>query len=351
MQIEIIGKKGRTLRSINHGGQTYIEAPEKGEYKIRLRNTSANRRLAIVSVDGVNVLDGKDAGFDGRGYVLRPWETIDIPGWMRSDSKVAKFEFKEQGGSYAAQTGRGVSNVGVIGVAVYDEKVNLFVPYVPPVQFVPVYPTYPNNWNNVTYGAGTSYSANSFKSSPRGSSGGVVRNRMMKSSGNDSDTMGAMPEAHARGMSTMDSDTGRVDGQPINRIGECMEQKTSGGLFQKIGDTGTTTCSAAPAGAASMDYMNVDMERGVQEPTKSAPTRSVQDVGTGYGHEASFYTETTTFNRATTSPAFVVSVRYATRERLLSWGVPIDTASPAPMAPNPFPSSMPAVPAPPGWRG
>lgn len=318
MQIEIIGKKGRTLRSINHGGQTYIEAPAKGEYKIRLRNTSANRRLAIVSVDGVNVLDGKDAGFDGRGYVLRPWETIDIPGWMRSDSKVAKFEFKEQGGSYAAQTGRGVSNVGVIGVAVYDEKVQIHVPYVPPVQFVPVYQA---NYNSTPYGA---------------SGINVVRTRMMKSA--PSSSLGAMPEEHARGCTTMGMDS--------ENLSECMEQRTSGGLFND-------SPGPAAAASASMDFMDQEMYRSVEEPTKSAPsvTRSVQDVGTGYGHEAAFYTETTTFNRATAAPAFVVSVRYATRERLLSWGVPIDSAVSAPMAPNPFPSSMPAVPAPPGWRG
>lgn len=320
MQIEIIGKKGRTLRSINHGGQTYIEAPAQGEYKIRLRNTSGSRRLAIVSVDGVNVLDGKDAGFDGRGYVLRPWETIDIPGWLRSDSKVAKFEFKEQGGSYAAQTGRGVSNVGVIGVAVYDEKVQVYAPvYRPPVQFVPVYPAH-------------------YDSTPYGASG--IRSRMTKSL--DTNTLGAMPEEHARGMKTMDN------------VSECMEEKTSGGLFHKIGEDHGPVASAASA-ACSMDFMEQEMYRSVDaEPTKSAPsvtTRAVQDVGTGYGHEASFYTETTTFNRATTTPALVVSVRYATRERLLSWGVPIDSVTAAPMAPNPFPSSMPAVPAPPGWRG
>ncbi len=305
MQIEIIGKKGRTLRSINHGGQTYIEAPAQGEYKIRLRNTSGSRRLAIVSVDGVNVLDGKDAGFDGRGYVLRPWETIDVPGWMRSDSKVAKFEFKEQGGSYAAQTGRGTSNVGVIGVAVYDEKVQTYVP--------PHWTAYRSEYNSL---------------------------RLTKSYGN----INTNPEEHPRGMKTM----GMIPGK---------EEKTSGGLFSECMEQpenyscntinvvqrprGAETCSF-DSSPVSLDYMNQEMERGT--------TKSVQDVGTGYGHEASFYTETTTFNRATTVPALVVSVRYATRERLVSWGVPLDQPQ-APMAPNPFPSSMPSVPAPPGWRG
>lgn len=325
MLIEIIGKKSRTLKSINHGGQTYIEAPTKGEYKIRLRNTSASRRLAIVSVDGVNVLDGKDAGFDGRGYVLRPWETIDIPGWMRPDNKVAKFEFMEQGGSYAAQTGRGVSNVGVIGVAVYDEKVKkVCTPVYQPVQFVPVQPVYHSPFwyatNTQNYGC-DSLRMKSDSTIPR--------------SANSVDTN---PEEHARGMKTMDG------------WSECMEQKTSGELFNKIGERHEPVASAACA--STMSFMEQDRERAIQDPTKSAQasTFMVQDIGTGYGHEASFYVDTTTFDRATVKPALVVSVRYATRERLMSWGVPVD-APPMPMAPNPFPSSMPSVPAPSGWRG
>lgn len=56
------------------------------------------------------------------------------------------------------------------------------------------------------------------------------------------------------------------------------------------------------------------------------------------------------FERASNKPAFVHVLRYATYERLKEWGVPIDTAV-ARKAPNPFPASMAAVPAPPGWNG
>ena len=116
MQLDII-HNGQVLRTLAHEGQNYASAPKGGTYAIRLRNTSPFRKLAVVSVDGINVVNGADAGVHGSGYVLDAYGTVDIPGWRRSDNTVAAFEFKEQGGSYAAQTGRGTSNVGVIGVA------------------------------------------------------------------------------------------------------------------------------------------------------------------------------------------------------------------------------------------
>ena len=76
-----------------------------------------------MSVDGRNVVDGEKAGFDGPGYVLRGFEVLEIPGWRRSDSQVARFEFQPQDKSYVAAIGDGVSNTGVIGVAVFEELI------------------------------------------------------------------------------------------------------------------------------------------------------------------------------------------------------------------------------------
>jgi len=127
MQIEII-QNGQILRTIHHEGQTYVEAPTSGKYSLRVRNESHGRKLAVISVDGINVINGEDAGVDGGGYVLSSYQTVDVLGFRRDDGTVAAFEFSEQGGSYAAKTGRGTSNVGVIGLAVFDEKVPVHVP-------------------------------------------------------------------------------------------------------------------------------------------------------------------------------------------------------------------------------
>lgn len=122
MQVQIIGENSQRLPRYAHNGHTFVEAPPEGAYQIRLYNDSRARKLAVVSVDGINVLSGKDAGHNGPGYVLAPWETIHIKGWSRGKRKAAAFEFTTQGGSYAALTGRGTRNVGVIGVAVFDER-------------------------------------------------------------------------------------------------------------------------------------------------------------------------------------------------------------------------------------
>lgn len=127
MQVEIVCD-GKILRTATKDGKLYVEAPKKGAYAVRLRNDSPSRKEAVLSVDGINVINGEDAGYDGPGYVLRPWETIDVPGWRRSGGAVAAFEFKEQRGSYASQTGRGATNVGLIGVACFEEKVKQAVP-------------------------------------------------------------------------------------------------------------------------------------------------------------------------------------------------------------------------------
>ena len=121
MKIEIV-QSGRVLPSTYHDGKYFVEAPPTGEYAIRLINNSSQRRLAVVTVDGKNVIDGEPGSYNGGGYVLERYGRVDIPGWHRGNAEVAKFEFTPAEGSYAAQMGDGVKNTGVIGVAIFDEK-------------------------------------------------------------------------------------------------------------------------------------------------------------------------------------------------------------------------------------
>ncbi len=86
--------------------------------------------LAVTSVDGVNVLSGETAAWDQTGYVFSPGSRYQITGWRKSDSEVAAFAFSTAAQSYAGRTGR-PQNVGVIGVALFREKVPEPMPYVP----------------------------------------------------------------------------------------------------------------------------------------------------------------------------------------------------------------------------
>jgi hypothetical protein len=91
------------------------------EYAIRFCNSTGGRVLAVMSVDGVNVVSGDTASPAQSGYVLGAYECTDIQGWRKSLARTAAFYFTELPDSYAARTGR-PENLGVIGVAVFREK-------------------------------------------------------------------------------------------------------------------------------------------------------------------------------------------------------------------------------------
>jgi hypothetical protein len=88
------------------------------EYQVTVRNRGGEDVLAVVSVDGVNVLTGQTAAASQGGYVVGRWGSVDIKGWRKSLGEVASFYFTSLGDSYAARTDR-PGNVGVIGVALF----------------------------------------------------------------------------------------------------------------------------------------------------------------------------------------------------------------------------------------
>ena len=83
--------------------------------------------MAVVSVDGVNIVSGESAAPDQTGYVLSRGQFAQITGWRKDMTRVAAFEFTALDQSYAARTGR-PDNVGVIGVAVFRERVRPSTP-------------------------------------------------------------------------------------------------------------------------------------------------------------------------------------------------------------------------------
>lgn len=113
---------GRPVQKYFHDNKVYIEARKGSEYTIQLVNKGYKRLLANVTVDGLSVMDGKEGDLTKQtGYVVGAWSTVTIPGWRLDNNSVAAFKFGESGGSYAAKIGK-PRNVGVIGVAVFEEK-------------------------------------------------------------------------------------------------------------------------------------------------------------------------------------------------------------------------------------
>lgn len=113
--------EGRRLQVYWHEGRRYVVGKPGNEYQITLRNRLREEMLAVVSVDGVNVITGQTAEPSQSGYVLSPRGALDLQGWRRSLSQTAAFYFTPLPDSYAGRTGR-PNDVGVIGVALFRKK-------------------------------------------------------------------------------------------------------------------------------------------------------------------------------------------------------------------------------------
>jgi hypothetical protein len=112
---------GRILPGYRQHGQEWIAGEPGHRYAVRLRNLGAERVLVVLSVDGINAISGQSADPAQVGYVLGPWQSLEVAGWRKSLDAVAQFVFVDPATSYAARTGR-PGNIGVIGMAVYRER-------------------------------------------------------------------------------------------------------------------------------------------------------------------------------------------------------------------------------------
>jgi hypothetical protein len=134
VELEVVDREtGDAARVWRHAGRMFVAGQPGARYSLRVSNNTPGRVLAVMSVDGVNILTGETAGYGQRGYVLGPYESYDVAGWRKSDTEIAAFTFAPLRRSYAARTGR-PQDVGVIGVAAFTERAY------PPLVSAPVAP-------------------------------------------------------------------------------------------------------------------------------------------------------------------------------------------------------------------
>jgi hypothetical protein len=113
---------GRSLRTFSHAGQTWVEGDDGDRFVVAIRNPTADRVEAVISVDGRDALTGRVANFRSqRGYIVPPFGTVRVDGFRQSLDSVATFRFTSPDGSYSARMGT-PENVGVIGVAFFKER-------------------------------------------------------------------------------------------------------------------------------------------------------------------------------------------------------------------------------------
>lgn len=116
---------GKPIRQyVDDSGKHWVEARDGSIYEIEVKNNSANRVLAVISVDGLNVISGDQAILDPEnGYIIDPHSSLKVSGWRTSLEEVKEFIFNfNKQESYSVKLGAGDRNLGVIGVAFYEEK-------------------------------------------------------------------------------------------------------------------------------------------------------------------------------------------------------------------------------------
>ena len=119
--VQVINDGGETLPTFAHRDRFYVQGAAGERYIIRIANPTPNRIEAVVSVDGLDVVDGEAGDLHKRGYVVPPYGETRIEGFRTSAADVATFRFSAVDDSYAGRKGK-ARNVGVIAVALFEAQ-------------------------------------------------------------------------------------------------------------------------------------------------------------------------------------------------------------------------------------
>jgi hypothetical protein len=118
---EILDEMGLPVTTYHHRGRAYILGHSGERYIVRVTNPTPRRVEAVISIDGLDAVDGEPADMRKRGYVIQPYGELRVEGFRVSTAEVASFRFSSVRNSYAGRKGK-ARNVGVIGVAVFAEQ-------------------------------------------------------------------------------------------------------------------------------------------------------------------------------------------------------------------------------------
>ncbi len=121
-QAELIDDNLASLPMFFHTGKKFVMGTMGQRYRIRVNNPTSQRVEAVVSVDGLDAIDGLTATTSKRGYIVPAFGSVTIDGFRTSMNSVAAFRFSAVSDSFAGRTGQD-RNVGVVGVAIFRERV------------------------------------------------------------------------------------------------------------------------------------------------------------------------------------------------------------------------------------
>lgn len=121
VEVAMVDASGRPYSALRSGDRVIAVGDPGERYALLVQNRGPERFEIVATVDGLDVLDGEDGSFEKRGYLLGAYSSVMIDGFRRSDAEVAAFRLGDVARSYAASKGK-ARNVGVIGIALFDEE-------------------------------------------------------------------------------------------------------------------------------------------------------------------------------------------------------------------------------------
>lgn len=110
------------LKNYHSGGRRYVVGSKGRRYALVVKNISHSPLEVVLSVDGLDVMNGRPASFKARGYIIPAGKTLNVKGFRTSESAVAAFKFSSVSNSYSSLRHGQSRNVGVIGAAVFTQK-------------------------------------------------------------------------------------------------------------------------------------------------------------------------------------------------------------------------------------
>jgi hypothetical protein len=110
------------ITQYKHNNKTFVEGRNNSNYSIRVKNNNSVQVLAVISVDGLCINDGKPASETSKGWIINGNSELIIPGWLVNAEAAAKFKFSTKDKSYAEKSVNDTSNVGVIGCMLFEQK-------------------------------------------------------------------------------------------------------------------------------------------------------------------------------------------------------------------------------------
>jgi len=84
---------GITLSEYLHEDEVFVHGPKGETFAISLMNNSSRRAVAVVSMDGLCIIDGLEMLEQGLGYILEPGKQITVDCWRFKGSQCPELQF------------------------------------------------------------------------------------------------------------------------------------------------------------------------------------------------------------------------------------------------------------------